>query len=125
MNLTHPLIQTVKKLIDAGCHYRLDELAQYYTSDLRIIIVQPNGETAQFDYEQNMAFFRRRLEEGSAALSTEARFDYVGEQGNTGYVIVTRNVDLGAGGQTIVFSLMLRQEAGRWQVFREHAVVMV
>lgn len=30
MNLNHPLIQTVKKLIDAGCHYRLHELAQYY-----------------------------------------------------------------------------------------------
>ncbi|KPN71850.1 nuclear transport factor 2 family protein [Neisseria sp. 83E34] len=123
MNPNHPLIQTVQKLIDAGCHYRLDELAQYYTPDLHIIIVQPNGKTAQFDYEQNMAFFRQRLKAGLTALNTSARFDYVGEQGDTGYVITTRNLDLGAGEQTIVFSLMLRQEAGRWRVFREHAIV--
>jgi len=42
-----PLPETVSRRIDAGCHYRLEALAELYTPDLSIIIVQEDGSVAQ------------------------------------------------------------------------------
>ncbi|UOP01024.1 hypothetical protein [Kingella potus] len=55
------------------------------------------------------------------ALNTAVKFYYAQRQGGTGYVSAMRRMDLGAGEQNILFTLMLRQEGGRWRVFREHA----
>ncbi|WP_373740529.1 nuclear transport factor 2 family protein [Neisseria sp.] len=123
MTVNTELTSAVETLINAGCHYRLDELAECYADDLQIVILQENGETAAFDYAQNMAFFRNLRDSGAAPLNTAVTFNYAQEQGGTGYVLATRRMDLGAGEQTVVFTLMLRREAGRWRVFREHAVV--
>lgn len=118
------LTQAVEKLIDVGCHYRLDELAQCYTPDLQIVIRQDDGSLAQFDYAANLAFFRGLRDADAAPLNTAVRFELAEVQGDTGYVIATRRMDLGAGEKTIVFSLMLRQQDETWRVFREHAVVL-
>lgn len=123
MNLNTSLTQAVEKLIDAGCNYRLDELAQCYSPDLQIVMVQPDGTTTVFDYEQNLAFFRHLRDSGAAPINPAVTFNHVQEQQGTGYVTATRLMDLGEGEQKIVFTLMLRQEAGAWRVFREHAVV--
>lgn len=122
--LEQPLVDAVNKLIDAGCHYRLDALAQCYAPDLEIVIVQEDGAVATFDYEQNMAFFRQRRDAAVAPLNTFVEFNYAQQSNGIGYVIATRRMDLGAGEKKIVFTLMLRQEAEQWQVFREHAVVV-
>lgn len=118
------LTQAVEKLIDAGCHYRLDELAECYTPDLHIVMRQADGQLMQFDYLANMAFFRGLREQGAPALNTAVRFDYAEVQSEIGYVIATRRMDLGQGEKTIVFTLMLRQQDGAWRVFREHALVL-
>lgn len=123
MNLNTTLTQAVEKLIDAGCHYRLDELAQCYAPDLLIVMVQADGSTAVFDYEQNLAFFGHLRDSGAATINPAVTFNHAQEHRGTGYVTATRLMDLGAGEQKIVFTLMLRQEAGEWRVFREHAVV--
>lgn len=91
------LTQAVEKLIDAGCHYRLDELAECYTPDLHIVIRQADGQLMQFDYLANMAFFRGLREQGAPALNTAVRFDYAEVQSEIGYVIATRRMDLGQG----------------------------
>ena len=98
MTLNQDLMNAVCTLSNAGCNYRLDELAGSYEPDLQIFIVQPDGNVLSFDYEQNMAFF----------------------------VTATRRMDLGygVGEQEIVFTLMLRiGNDGKWRVFREHAVI--
>ncbi|MGF6148094.1 Uncharacterised protein [Kingella potus] len=99
----------------------MDELAQCYTPDLQIVIFQPDGSFTAFDYAQNMAFFQNLRDSGAAALNTAVKFYYAQRQGGTGYVSAMRRMDLGAGEQNILFTLMLRQEGGRWRVFREHA----
>lgn len=120
------LIATVQQLIQAGCHYRLDDLATLYAKDLRILIVQPDQQVTHFDYAANMAFFRARKDASAPPLDTTAEFLAAEVQGGTGHVIVSRQLDLGAGPQRIVFSLMLRRTGvgEQWQVFREHATVI-
>lgn len=122
--LEQPLIDAVNQLIDAGSHYRLDALAQCYAPDLEIVIVQGDGAVATFDYEQNTTFFRQRRDMAAAPLNTFVEFNYARQRNGIGYVMATRRMDLGAGEKQIVFTLMLRQEAGTWRVFREHAVVV-
>ncbi|WP_454994378.1 nuclear transport factor 2 family protein [Cardiobacterium hominis] len=121
----NPLTETVSRLIDAGCHYRLEALAELYTPDLSTIIVQEDGSVASFDYAQNMAFFRQLREQNAPPLNTAVHFNHAAEHGGIGYVVATRQMNLGAGEKKIVFTLMLRQtDGGPWQIFREHAVVV-
>ena len=49
MTLNQDLMNAVRTLSDAGCHYRLDELAGCYEPDLHIFIVQPDGNVLSFD----------------------------------------------------------------------------
>lgn len=123
MGLNDELISAVEKLIHAGCHYRLKELAECYTADLQIVMLRPDGITTVFDYEQNMAFFQNLRDSGAPPLNTAVTFHYAQEKDGVGYVTATRRMDLGAGECTVVFTLMLRREAGKWRVFREHAVI--
>ena len=126
MTLNQDLMNAVRTLSDAGCHYRLDELAGCYEPDLQIFIVQPDGNVLSFDYEQNMAFFRERRDAGAPPINTSIHFNIAEVQGGTGFVTATRRMDLGygAGEQEIVFTLMLRiGDDGKWRVFREHAVI--
>ena len=123
MSFNDELISAVEKLIHAGCHYRLQELAECYTADLQIVMLRPNGIATVFDYEQNMAFFQKLYDDNAPPLNTAVTFNYAQEHNGLGYVMATRRMDLGAGEQTIVFTLMLRQKMGKWRVFREHAVI--
>lgn len=120
------LKDVVVRLIDSGCHYRLDELAKLYSRDLKIVIVSPDDTVTVFDYEQNMAFFRSRLEAGAAPLDTSARFVHVEVVGDRGYVVVVRHVALvGEARQRIVFSLTLQRSNHKWKIIRESAVITV
>ena len=126
MTLNQDLMNAVRTLSDAGCHYRLDELAGCYEPDLHIFIVQPDGTVLSFDYEQNMAFFHERRDAGAPPINTSIHFNIAEVQGGTGFVTATRRMDLGygAGEQEIVFTLMLCiGNDGKWRVFREHAVI--
>jgi hypothetical protein len=93
----NPLTETVSRLIDAGCHYRLEALAELYAPDLTIIIVQEDGSVASFDYEQNMAFFRQLRDVNAPPLNTAVTYNHTAEQQGIGYVVATRQMNLGAG----------------------------
>ncbi|MDO5076448.1 hypothetical protein [Corynebacterium sp.] len=124
MSLNEELVQTVSNLIDAGCHYRVDELAEAYAPDLQTIMVQPQNKMIRFDYEQNMEFFRSRREAGEKPIKTDVEFLVADVHGDLGFVIGTRTMEPGGGRFKSVFNLMLRKnEAGKWQVFREQAVI--
>jgi len=94
------LQNAVRRLIDAGCHYRLDALTACHSRPPKASYgVAPPRNTA-------VAFQPSEVQDG------------------IGYVIATRRLDLGAGEKRIAFNLMLRQNAtGDWLVFREHAFI--
>lgn len=117
------LVAAVRHLIDTACRYHMDELAPLYAPDLLIVIVQENGETLSFDHAQNRDFFQARKDAGAPPLNTVVTFNHAQVHDGIGYVTATRQLDLGQGEKRIVFTLMLRHDGTRWQVFREHAVV--
>lgn len=94
------LQNAVRRLIDAGCYYRLDALATCYS--------RPPKASYGVALPRN----------------TAVAFQPSEVQDGIGYVIATRRLDLGAGEKRIAFNLMLRQNAtGDWLVFREHAFI--
>lgn len=117
------LIQTIKRLIGAGCNYRIEELKEIYAPDLVIHILQEDSSLLTFDHEKNLEFFRSLRDSGASPLDSTAHFNLAEVQNGIGFVVVTRTMDLGAGPKKIVFSLMLRSAPGGWQVFREQAVI--
>ena len=117
------LIQTIERLIAAGCNYRIDELEKIYAQDLVIHIIQEDSSLMTFDYEKNIDFFRSLRDSGAPPLDSTAHFNLAEVQNGIGFVVVTRTMDLGAGPKKIVFSLMLRDVPEGWQVFREQAVI--
>lgn len=122
--LDQALVTAVRRVSEAGCHYRLEELATCYEPDLQIVIVDETGAIRRFDHAQNMAFFRSLRDAGAPPLNTAAEFRVAEVHAGTGHVVVIRQMDLGQGERQVVFSLMLRQgDDGVWRVFREHAVV--
>lgn len=123
-NEQYALIHAVEHLIDTACHYRLDELGKCYAPDLQILIVQEDGSVLRFNREQNMAFFRERKESGAPPINTRVHFHDASKQDGIGYVVASRQMDLGLGEKRILFTLMLRQSEHGWQVFREHAVIL-
>ncbi|TDO99826.1 nuclear transport factor 2 family protein [Marinomonas balearica] len=127
MSLNEPqkeLKSTVEALIDAGCNYRLDDLANLYAPELIIVMLLPDGSVLNFDYQQNMEFFRRLRDSGAPSLDKTAEFNYIDVREQSGYVMVTRQMDLGDGPKKIVFNLMLKKSNDLWQIYREQAVVI-
>ncbi len=122
--MNEQLVQTVKQLIHAGCHYELQTLATLYHQDLKIIILNEKAECLSFDYDANMQFFANLKQTGAPPLDTTAVFNYAEVQDGIGFVSVTRQLDLGFGKKKIIFHLMLKQTAKQWQIFREQAVII-
>ncbi|WCN13249.1 nuclear transport factor 2 family protein [Marinomonas mediterranea] len=123
-NIQKELQKTVEALIDAGCNYRLGDLEKLYAPELVIVMLLPDCSVLNFDYQQNMEFFRRLRDSGASPLDKTAEFNYVDVRDKLGYVIVKRQMDLGGGPKKIVFNLMLDKSNGSWRIYREQAVVM-
>ena len=117
------LIQTIERLIDAGCNYRIEDLKGIYAPDLVIHILQEDSSLLTFDYKKNLDFFHSLRDSGAPPLDSTAHFNLAEIQDGIGFVVVTRTMNLGAGSKKIVFNLMLREGAEGWQVFREQAVI--
>lgn len=119
------LIQTVEKLIDAGCHYRIEELERLYSPDFVVHILQEDSTLLSFDYEKCLDLFRSMRDSEAPPLDTTANFNFAEVHDGIGFVMVTRKMNLlGNGSKKIVFNLALKETEEGWQVFREQAVVV-
>lgn len=126
MDLNHQqleLKQRVEELIDSGCNYKLDNLANIYSRELKVVMVSPEGNAMAMDYDQVMELFQTKKQNGDPPLDSSAVFNYFEVDGDLGYVVVTRNVALMGTPQEVVFNLTLSGVSGSWKVVREFAVV--
>lgn len=124
VELDQELVQAVTKLIDDCCNFRVEELQDAYTRDLQTVMIQPKNQSIRFDYDQNMAFFQAGREKGSKPIKTDVEIIVADVQNDLGFVVGTRTMEPGGGRFKSVFNLMLRKnEEGKWQVFREQAII--
>lgn len=117
------LKKRVEELIDSGSHYKLANLEAMYSKDLKVVMVSPEGSVMAMDFDQVMAMFQTKKQNGEPPLDSSATFNYVEVDGDMGYVVVTRNMALMGTPQQIVFNITLSRVSGSWKVVREFAVV--
>ncbi len=115
--------QTVQRLIESGSAYDVDALERIYHKELKIIKIDERDNVTLINREENMAFFRSKLESEAEPLSREAGFLHAQADGRTGHVVVVRRMKLTDRFEKSVFSIRLVWEEGRWQVIDETAFV--
>lgn len=117
------LKQAVERLIDAGTSYDTEQLELIYHNDLKVFMVDHNGQSTVLDKNTVKSMFQSKKENGDAPLNNWVEFSYLDVNGDAGHTILIRKVNLTGVEQRFVFSIDLVWKDDRWQVIREVAVV--
>ncbi len=113
------LKQTIENLIKAGTTFDIQQLDIIYHEDLKVIMIDKNGQKTISDKQAFKDLFSTKLKNGDAPLNTWAKFNHIDVNNNIGHVIVTRKVNLTGEEQEILLSIDLVKTNEKWQVIRE------
>jgi len=113
------LKKTIESLIKAGTTFDLERLERTYHDNLKVIMIDENGQKMISDKESFKSLFRTKLENGDEPLNDWAEFNHIEQTKDKGLIIVTRKVNLTGVEKEIVLSIDLVWENDRWQVIRE------
>ena len=110
---------TVEALIAAGTTSDLGGLDRLYHRDMKILMIDTDGNLNRFDKRGFIDMLAATVREAGRPASTWAQYNAVEANGDQGHVLITRKVQLGGEDKVLVLSIDLRHEDGRWQVTRE------
>lgn len=110
---------TMNALIQAGTSFDVDALDRLYHSDLKILMIDLEGNLNQADKPGFMTMFKGMKDAGAAPMNTWAQFNEISADGDEGHVLITRKNNLGGGDSILVLSIDLTLEDDRWQIRRE------
>lgn len=113
------LKQTIENLIKAGTTFNIKQLNVIYHEDLKVILIDQNGQKTISDKQAFKDLFSTKLKNEDAPLNTWAKFNHIEVNNNTGHVIVTRKVNLTGKEQELLLSIDLVKTNENWQVIRE------
>ncbi len=111
--------EAIEHLIESGSTYNLEELERLYHRDLKIFIVDEDGNAQVLDRARNMEMFQQRRDAGLDPLNRWAEFRHIEAKDEAGFVIVTRKMELRGRPETFVLAIHLVREDERWQVVQE------
>ncbi|WP_027418946.1 hypothetical protein [Crocinitomix catalasitica] len=117
------LKQVGENLIKAGTTFDIEQLAFFYHKNLKVFLVDTNGQSNMLDKKTVLTMFQSKRDNGDAPLNNWAEYSNIDVNGDLGHIIVIRKVNLTGVEQKFVFSLELIWEDNRWQVTREVAVM--
>ncbi|MCQ0112525.1 hypothetical protein [Zhouia amylolytica] len=112
-----------ENLIKAGTTFDIEALELIYHKNLKVFLVDTNGQSNMMDKNSVMGMFQAKRDNRDAPLNDWALFSSIDVNDDSGHIIVTRRVNLTGVEQKFVFSLELVWEDNRWQVTREVAVI--
>lgn len=114
---------TIEELIEHGSSYNVPELEKLYHRELKVFVIDVNGDVSAFDKERNMEVFRDKRAKGARPLNRWAKFDHVEAAQGKGFVVVTRKMELRGKPEKFILAIHLIRENGRWQVAHETVFV--
>ncbi|QOD61762.1 hypothetical protein H9I45_04765 [Polaribacter haliotis] len=117
------LKQAGENLIKAGTTFDIEQLDLIYHKNLKVFMVDTNGQSNMLDKNSVLTMFQSKRDNGDAHLNNWAEYSNIDLNGDLGHIIVVRKVNLTGIEQKFVFSLELVWEENRWQVTREVAVM--
>lgn len=117
------LKEAVKTLIKAGTTYDVQQLELTYHKNLKVFMVDENGQSNMLDKSTVLHMFQSKKDNGDTPLNDWMNFSNIELDDELGHTIITRKVNLTGKEQTFVFSIEWVWEDNRWQVSREVSVV--
>ncbi|WP_299253583.1 hypothetical protein [uncultured Aquimarina sp.] len=111
--------ETMDSLIKTATNFDLDKLESIYHNDMKIIMIDANGQKMISNKQMFKDLFQSKRDNGDVPLNTWAEFNHIEHNGNKGHVILKRKVNLTGVEQKIALSIDLIWEENRWQVIRE------
>lgn len=110
---------TIDALMEAGITSDLTGLDQIYHRDMRIVMIDPQGEASRFDKPAFMEMLQNSVSGTNPEDHRWAQYNSIEANGDKGHVAITRKVPLGGDRMILNLSIDLLFEDGRWQVVRE------
>ncbi|MDO4229914.1 MAG: hypothetical protein Q4C98_08870 [Capnocytophaga sp.] len=113
------IIQLTQELIHRGTQFDLDFLENIYDENLIFIFVDSQNQIKTLNKEDNMNFFRNLKGKNAEPLNTYAEFHYADSDGENGFVILSRKMQLSENEQDFLFNIYWKKQENQWKIVRE------
>lgn len=110
---------TIERLIQAGTTFDLDTLEQIYHDDLKVFMMDDQGQTMVADKTVIKAMFQSKRDNNEPTLNTWADIHNIDVSQDKAHVLISRKAKFMAQEQLYVLSIDLIKTAENWQVLRE------
>lgn len=111
--------QLTQALIDNGTRYDLEYLDRIYHPDLKFIRIDPDNRVEVLSKQDNLDFFTALKNAQAAPLNAFAEFHYADNDGQNGFVVLTRKMKQLEQEQVFLFNIYWQKVAGEWKIIRE------
>lgn len=113
------LVELTKEFIHNATNYNMSYLENIYSDKLIIVMVDENDQVNTMDKAQLISFFQKRLDDNADPLSEKSNFLYATTDGESGMVLVSREMTFNARPERMLFTLIWEKSASGWQVVKE------
>lgn len=112
-----------QKLIDNGTKYNLEFLDKVYHNDLKFVRVDKENNIQVLTKKDNMDFFTHLNNAGAEPLNNYAEFHYGDNDGENGFIVLTRKMKQMEEEQEFMFNIYWRKIDDEWKIVRETVFV--
>ncbi|QFT55897.1 hypothetical protein [Microbulbifer sp. THAF38] len=106
-------------LVQAGVHYRVDELESVYHRDMQVYMLDESDQLTVADKTAFIDLFKQKRDAGELPLNGWTKIHHVAANNNSALVIFSRRNNLSGQERKLRLGIDLIYEDGRWQVIRE------
>ncbi|PIE47597.1 MAG: hypothetical protein CSA42_02165 [Gammaproteobacteria bacterium] len=112
-----------QELIDNGTKFNLKYLDNIYHKDLKFIRIDKENNISALTKKDNMDFFASLKNSGAEPLNNYAEFHYADNDGENGFIILTRKMKQMETEQEFLFNINWKKIDDEWKIVRETVIV--
>lgn len=112
-----------QELIDHGTKYDLEFLDNVYHNDLKFVRIDKENNIQVLTKKDNMDFFTHLKSTGAKPLNNYAEFHYADNDGENGFIVLTRKMKQMEEEQEFLFNIYWKKIDGEWKVIHEAVFV--
>jgi len=117
------LIELTKELIYHATHFDVPYVKEAYADNFLIVNVDKENGINTMNKEQLVAFVQGNKDANAAPFSTKTEFHYAVCEGNTGMVVITRDLELDGKPNRKFLTVFWENISGKWQIVKESSIV--
>ncbi len=112
-----------QELINNGTKYDLEYLENIYDDDLKFVRIDKENNIQVLTKKDNIDFFTELKNSGAEPLNNYAEFHYADNDGENGFIVLTRKMKQMEKEQEFLFNNYWRKINGKWKIIRETVFV--